>query len=534
MSTIRSTELVKGEATTSEWVARGLLGVGFVAFVLAWAAVFRWLDPAGTYAGVALFDLLGGGLLVLAAGLFAAGLGSRYGYLETTPSDTAGLPVGIVFGVLYGAVAAMVTDWLVGGATLPPLVAGLALVGGLAVAVLPREDVGSTVPVAALIALAGGAIVVGPLGVGWEWTPGWSSALLPGNTVVPVVVMVSALPAFWSGAKLKAGFGAQGRQSGAVYLIGLTVFGMLSVLALLIGFIFVRGLDVMLTGGSLLGGQLVIPGTGVALPWVELPFLTNTTGGLFVEVPGVWPAVVGTLWLVLGAMLLAVPLGVGAAVFLTEYAEQGRFTQVVEVATNGLWSTPSIVFGLFGLAFLVPRISGGNSIVVGMLVLGFMLLPLVLITSREAIKAVPDEYRDASAALGATRWQTIRSVVVPAAMPGVITGVIIGVGRIAGETAPLLLVFGGSPYPDTNPNVLGSFRLTASPPFVTNEALLSPASALPYQLYSSITAGVFPKEIFTNTEFGWGTALVLLLVVIGLYAVGVGARIYFRRKLHHE
>jgi len=248
----------------------------------------------------------------------------------------------------------------------------------------------------------------------------------------------------------------------------------------------------------------------------------------------VLPATIGTLWLVFGAVVFAVPLGVGAAVFLTEYAEHGRFTQVVEVATNGLWSTPSIVFGLFGLAFLVPRISGGNSILVGQLVLGFMLLPLVLITSREAVLAVPDEYRDASAALGVTKWQTIRSVVVPAAMPGTITGVILGVGRIAGETAPLLLVFGGPPYPSNTPNVLGSFALTPNPPFVTNEALLSPASALPYQLYSTITAGVFPKEIFTNQQFGWGTALVLLLVVIGLYAVGVGSRLYFRRKLHHE
>ncbi len=532
MSTTRETDLVRGRATTGEYLGRGLLVVAALAAVASWAALFRWLDPAGSVAGVPLLTLLGGALLVLAAGLVAAGLGSRYGYLATDPSDTAGLPVGVVTGLLWAAVAAAVADWLVGGAVVPPVVAGVALVAGAVAAVAPREDVGSTVPVAVLVGLAGLVVVVGPLGADWVWRPGWSSGQFPGTTVTPLLVSVGALPAFWSGAKLTGGFGARGRQAGAIYLVGLTVAGMLSVLALLVGFIVVRGLDVVLTGASLLGGHLVVG--GVALPFPELPFLTNTTGGLFVQVPGVLPAVLGTLWLVLGAVLFAVPLGVGAAVFLTEYAEQGRFTQVVEVATNGLWSTPSIVFGLFGLAFLVPRISGGNSILVGQLVLGFMLLPLVLITSRESIKAVPDEYRDASAALGATKWQTIRSVVVPAAMPGVITGVIIGVGRIAGETAPLLLVFGGSPYPSSTPNVIGSFRFTARPPFVTNEALLSPASALPYQLYSSITAGVFPKEVFTNTEFGWGTALVLLLVVVGLYAVGVGARIYFRRKLHHE
>ncbi|MFB6102112.1 MAG: phosphate ABC transporter permease PstA [Haloplanus sp.] len=533
MSNVERTGLVTGESSVADVVTAGLLIVSVLAFVASWATVFQWLDEGGVYFGVELFHLLGGSLFVIAAGLLVVGLGSHFGYVDGTPSEDAGLTVGVVFGLLWAVVGGLVAAQWGGNA---PVVwvsgaLGLGLLGAFC-SLSPREDLGSTLPIAVLLAMAGYAIVAGHINVGWTWTPGWTEAEFPGSELVPALVIHGALLGIWSAAKAKEGYGAQGRQHGAYWLIGMAVFAMIGVLGLVIAFILVQGLDVLLTGASLTGGQLTL--FGVTLPWLEVPFVTNVPGGLFVDVPGVMPAIVGTLWLVLGAVTFAVPLGVGAAIFLTEYAEQGRFTQLVEVATNGLWSTPSIVFGLFGLAFLVPRISGGNSIFVGQLVLGFMLLPLVLITSREAIKAVPDEYRDASAALGVTKWETIRSVVVPAAMPGVITGVILGVGRIAGETAPLLLVFGGSPFPSAGPQVLQGFRFSTQPPFITNEALLSPASALPYQLYSSITAGVFDHPAFSSTEYGWGTALVLLLVVMGLYAIGVGSRIYFRRKLHHE
>ena len=533
MSTVDREALVTGRRTVASYLGGGLLGLGFFAFLLSWATIFQWLDETGTYAGLPLFDWLGGILVLLAAGLAAAGVAARWGLLAATPSETAGATVGVVFGLMWAVVGSLAAPTALGGSA---WILGAVLGGsvGAGSAILPREELGSTLPAAALIGVMGAVVLGGQVNLGWTWDPSWLSASFPGSEVVPVLVLFAALLSFWSGAKAMAGFGAQGRQAGVFTLVGMSILSMLGVLVLLILFIAWNGLDVMLTGASLLGGQLTVPILDVGLPFPELPFVTNVTGGLFVEIPGVLPAIMGTLWLVAGAVALAVPLGVGAAIFLTEYAEQGRFTQLVEVATNGLWSTPSIVFGLFGMTFLVPRISGGNSIVVGQLVLGFMLLPLVLITSREAILSVPDEYRDASAALGVDRWETIKSVVVPAAMPGVVTGVIVGVGRIAGETAPLLLVFGGQPFPSSTPNVLGSFRISAQPPFVTNEALLEPASALPYQLYSSITAGVFPKEIFTDTEFGWGTALVLLLVVIGFYAIGVGTRLYFRRKLDYE
>jgi phosphate transport system permease protein len=278
------------------------------------------------------------------------------------------------------------------------------------------------------------------------------------------------------------------------------------------------------------GSSVFVAGFGVVdggtVTW---PFLMNPSQGLGIQI-GVMPAMLGTVWIVLGAVVFAVPLAVGAAVYLTEYAEDSVFTRGVDIATNGLWSTPSIVFGLFGLAFIVPRFGDGPSILASQLVLGFMLLPLVLITSREAMKSVPDEYRDASAALGVSKWQTIRSVVVPAAMPGVITGVILGVGRIAGETAPLLLVLNGPNFPGSAPGVLSSFDVGfgLQPPFVhvSNPALLERASALPYQLYAVITAGVGAEE-----SFGWGTALVLLGVVLSFFAVSVASRRYFRRKL---
>ncbi len=291
------------------------------------------------------------------------------------------------------------------------------------------------------------------------------------------------------------------------------------------GFAVVAALHVALTGVPFSMGPLTIGYVGT-LSW---PMTMQAYIPLGAEPGGIMPAVVGTVWLVVGAALFAVPLGVGAAIFLTEYAEQGSFTSVVEVATNALWSTPSVVFGLFGAAFLIPRIGGDESLMTAMFVLGFMLLPLVLITSREAIKSVPDEYRDASAALGVSQWETVKSVVLPAALPGVITGVILGVGRVAGETAPLILVLGSTLNSTSAIDVLGGFRFVSQPPFIYNETLLQSTAALPTQVWAVIAAGVSGSP-----SMGWASALVLLLVVLTFYAVGIIARTYFRRKLNYE
>ncbi|SNZ04085.1 phosphate ABC transporter membrane protein 2, PhoT family [Natronoarchaeum philippinense] len=497
-------------------VALGIVGLSIMTFLLGWTTLFQRTSPDTAVAGLSLFTLFGAVFLLAGAGLISAGLASYVGIFETTADQYTGIGTGVGFGVLGFAVGGLVTTIAFGvGATGSVAVGlGVALVTVGVVAVLP-EDLGTTLPVG-LLSLAWGALLVtGIVDASWFWNPPSLEATFYAPIVVPLATIALSLLVAWSGAIVSEGFGSQGRQNGAYLLIGLNAFGMIAVLLLLILFVVRKGLPKLLEGAQL------GPGLSISVPFVTKGVMLGQ------QFNGIFPAIVGTVWLVIGAVVLAVPMGIGAAVFLTEYAEQGRFTAVIETATNALWSTPSIVYGLFGYAFLVPRFGNSNSLLAGMFVLGFMLLPLVVITSRESLKSVPDEYRDASAALGVNQWQTIRSVVLPAAMPGVITGVILGVGRIAGETAPILLVTSGQPFPARAPSILGSFRFVATPPFVQNEALLQASSALPYQLYAVITAGVGQEE-----AFGWGTALVLLMVVLGFYAIGIASRIYFRRKLH--
>ncbi|WP_408957816.1 phosphate ABC transporter permease PstA [Natrinema sp. 74] len=498
-------------------VALGIVGLAIVTFLLGWTTLFDRTSPDTAVAGLSLFALFGATFVLAGVGLIAAGIASNVGLYETTADRYTGLGTGVGFGVVGFVTGGLMTTILFGVGATGSVIAGLvvALVATLGIAVLP-EDLGTTLPVG-LLALAWGALLAaGLVDIGWVWNPPSLEATFHAQIVVPLVTIALSLLVVWSGAIVSEGFGSQGRQNGAYMLIGLNAFGMIAVLLLLILFVVRKGLPKLLEGAQF--------GPGLN---VSVPFLTNGVM-LGQQYHGIFPAIVGTIWLVIGAVVLAVPMGIGAAVFLTEYAEQGRFTAVIETATNALWSTPSIVYGLFGYAFLVPRFGNQDSLLAGMFVLGFMLLPLVVITSRESIKSVPDEYRDASAALGVNQWQTIRSVVLPAAMPGVITGVILGVGRIAGETAPILLVTAGSPTPSRAPSVLGSFRLMATPPFVKNDALLQASSALPYQLYAIISTGA----VDLGDAFGWGTALVLLMVVLSFYAIGIASRIYFRRKLH--
>jgi len=532
MSTDTRNPLVRAESSALERVAGGVLAVSVLVFALSWATTFEWLRMGDHVAGLPMVDWFGVANLLMGGALVTVGLASWVGLVDTSPSDEAGFVPGIIFGAMGLATGFfVVADWLDAGA-LAGLGAGV-LVGIAAVAatVVPREDLGSTLVPGSGALLFGGLIAFDVLTVDWWFAPTWWSMRFVGYWAIPIGTSLVALLTVWSAGKARSGFGTAGRQTGAFALIGLNAFGMLSILTLVIAYVVSKGLPMLLEGASLAGGTLSLG--PLSLPWVQLPFVTNATGSIFVDVPGVMPAVMGTIWLVVGAILLAVPLGVGAAVFLTEYAERGRLTAVVEIATNGLWSTPSIVYGLFGFAFLLPRFAdGGSNILSGQLVLGFMLLPLVLITAREAMLAVPDAQRDASAALGVSKWETIRSVVLPSAAPGIVTGVILGVGRIAGETAPILLTIRASNFPRSSPGVIEGFRFVGSPPFVTNDALLQGASALPLQLYTTIQAGQSPRPSeFSFSEFGWGVALVLLLVVLGFYAIGIASRIYFRRKI---
>ncbi|AHG01436.1 phosphate ABC transporter permease (plasmid) [Halostagnicola larsenii XH-48] len=521
MSRATKTALVREGRSTYQGAVAATVGLSGVAFVVGLLTLADILEITAPVAGVQLSTALGIALLSLGIGVIGFGLASRLDYVDTGPQSSAGIVAAVAFTGVWFAIGALVAG-AAGLGTVGWMAVGL-VAGAVAFAVtaFPREDIGSTLPAGSVAVLGGVALATGIIGPGWEWVLVSYNATLFGDTTVPVVVIFASLLTGWSAAKAYGGFGSRGRNIGAYVLIYLVVLSILSVLVGLVGFVVVKGLPGLFHGFSVGGGQVI--------SW---PFLTNGAS-LIVDVAGVFPALVGTIWLVIGAVLFAVPTGVGAAVFLSEYAEQGRFTGAVEIATNGLWSTPSIVFGLFGAAFLIPRFGNQKSLIAGMLTLGFMLLPLVLITSREAILAVPDEYRDASAALGVSKWKTIRSVVLPAAIPGITTGVILGIGRIAGETAPILLTTGGGVLPGKSaaPSVLGGFQLSFSPPFVSNPSLLEATSALPYQLYALITAGL-SGNIEDPTQFAWGLALTLLLVVLVFYAIGIATRYYFRKKLH--
>ena len=536
MAGATETKLVSRDTSQANAAAAVAVGLAALLFVLALAALFEVVTISDPIAGVPVVAVLGGILLLLGGAVVVFGVGSYLGVVETQPSESAGLVAAAAFSVVWFAIGGSVAAQVVGLGGAGSAVAAL-LVGGVAFAVtaVPREDIGSTLPAGAVSLLTGAAYLTGAIGPAWVWELNFEQqASLTAEFVIPVGTLFCALLTGWAAAKAYGGFGARGRRMGAYLLIYLNAGSIVGVLFLLLAFTTFKGLPGLFTGAEF--GPGVGPTVfGVSLP-VSLPFVMNGVA-LLNDFQGVLPAIAGTIWLVVGAVLFAVPLGVGAAIFLTEYAERGRFTQVVEVATNGLWSTPSIVFGLFGFAFLVPRFGGNKSLISGMLTLGFMLLPLVLITSREAMLAVPDEYRDASAALGVSKWQTIRSVVVPAALPGVVTGVILGVGRIAGETAPILLTMtGGTFVPGGRTvDVIGGFEFVSTPPFVANPELLQATTALPFQLYALITAGVgLGDNVSSPTEFQWATALVLLLVVLSFYAIGIGARYYFRRKLNYE
>lgn len=515
MSNIEASSLVVEKNGLAERLAGAVVGLGLVTFTFSLLSVARVVTSETSVLGLGLYDFLALGVLVMGIGVVGLGVASWTGRFETVPDETAGLVTATLFGGGAFVVAGLSVSQTLDLGTIAWLPVAL-LTGGLtffATALVP-EDLGSTLP-AGIAAIGGAGLVLGNvLTSSFAWEPEGFSATFTGEMVVPILLAVVALVAAWAAAKAYEGYGSRGRQTAAYLLVGINTVGIIAVLAGLLVFIGTKGAGPAFQGFSL-------------FPF-EWPFVTNGYSYQPEIVNGVYPAIVGTIWLVVGAVLTGVPIAVGAAVFLTEYAEQGRFVGAVEIATNGLWSTPSVVYGLFGYAFLVPRLGGSTSLLAGMLVLGFMLLPLCLITSREAIKAVPDEYRDASAALGVSKWQTIRSVVLPAALPGVVTGVILGVGRIAGETAPILLVMAGG-LRDDAPAVLGSFEFTSSPPFVANDALIQSAPALPYQLYATITAGVSAENA---TEFGWGTAFVLLLVVLSFYAIGIASRLYFRRRLN--
>ncbi len=259
--------------------------------------------------------------------------------------------------------------------------------------------------------------------------------------------------------------------------------------------------------GLALGGILLfifINGVG-AVNWAfltEFPRESMTRGGIF-------PAIVGTFYLTVGAILVAFPLGVACAVYLSEYAGSGTIVRIIRIGVNSLAGVPSVVFGLFGLGLFVVYLGFGSSILAGSLTLGFLILPTVIGASEEALRAVPQTFREASLALGVSKWQTVSRIVLPNALPGILTGSILSVGRAAGETAPIMFT-------------AAAFFTAKLPNSVFDEVM-----ALPYHIYVLATAGTHIDE---TRPLQYGTALVLVALVLGVDIVAISIRSWIRSK----
>lgn len=225
---------------------------------------------------------------------------------------------------------------------------------------------------------------------------------------------------------------------------------------------------------------------------------------------GIWPAVLGTLYLTVGAMIFAIPMGVVAAIYLCEYARPGRIIGLLRTCISTLAGVPSIVFGLFGLAFFLNtlQVSSSKSVLAGSLTLALMILPTVIRASEEAILAVPSSYREAALGLGAGKWHTIMTVVLPAALPGILTGIVISMGRAAGETAPIIF----------------TAAVSVGRPLSLKQTLTQPTPALPWNIYNLCTEHEAVDEI-RHVQYGMVFTLVALVLLLNLTAIILRARV---------
>jgi phosphate transport system permease protein len=252
-------------------------------------------------------------------------------------------------------------------------------------------------------------------------------------------------------------------------------------------------------------GFILVKGIGV----INWEFLTEApTDGM--TKGGIWPAIVGTFYLMIGSALFSFPIGVMSGIYMNEYAPQGKLVAFIRMMTNNLAGIPSIVFGLFGMAFFVNYLSFGDSILAGSFTLGLLALPIVIRTTEEAFKDIPDSYREGSLALGATKAQTIWKVLLPMAMPRIITGLILSLGRVSGETAPILFT-------------CAAYFLPKLP-----ESVFDQCMALPYHLYVVATSGT---DIEAQLPIAYGTALVLILLVLIMNLAANAVRKFFENKL---
>lgn len=277
-------------------------------------------------------------------------------------------------------------------------------------------------------------------------------------------------------------------------IIEKTVFHSLRIISfLMIGFILLIIGYIFYHGASALSWEFL-----TAMPSDEM-----TKGGIF-------PALAGTIYLVIGSSLISIPIGIITAVYLTEYAKNPKLVKIIRLGINNLAGVPSVVFGLFGLSFFVIFFNFGTSIIAGSLTLGILNMPLIIRSTEEALSVVPKTYREASLALGATKWQTIYKIVVPNAIPGILTGVMLSMGRAAGETAPIM------------------FTAAAFYTPVLPSSIFSEVMALPYHIYVLATAGT---HILETRSIQYGTAIVLMGLVLLLNMGGIVLRYRFKKRL---
>ena len=250
---------------------------------------------------------------------------------------------------------------------------------------------------------------------------------------------------------------------------------------------------------------IIIKGASV-LNWdfITTPPTDGMKGG------GIWPAIVGTFYLMVGSALFAFPLGIMSGIYMNEYASHGKIVKFIRMMTNNLAGIPSIVFGLFGMSLFVNFFGFGDSILAGSLTLGLLALPLVIRTTEEALKAIPNSFREGSLALGATKLQTIWHVILPMGMPNIITGLILALGRVSGETAPILFT-------------CAAYFLPQLP-----ESVFDQCMALPYHLYVLATSGT---DMDKQIPIAYGTALVLGIIILFVNLLANALRNYFQNKL---
>lgn len=273
-----------------------------------------------------------------------------------------------------------------------------------------------------------------------------------------------------------------------------TAFGLFSILSYsVVGILFVILGFIVLKGAKVINWEFL----------TAAPSEGMTAGGIF-------PAIVGTLYLVAGSSLISFPIGVMSGIYMNEYAGNGKIVRFIRLMTNNLSGVPSVVFGLFGMALFVNTLGWGDSIIAGSFTLALMSLPLIIRTTEEALKSIDDSYRHGSLALGATRLQTIRRVVLPMAFPNIITGQILSVGRVSGETAPILFT-------------VAAYFLPQLPGSIFDQCM-----ALPYHLYVISTSGT---DIEASRGMAYGTALVLILLVWVINLLANVLRTYFTRKV---